>query len=98
MNDLIEKLDAFEIKVRRLVQVNQQLHEQNEQLQIEIVRMQNQLNQQEKAMTEMQERLVESATSKEKELEGVQNPKGIKRQINTYVRKIDKLIAAIENS
>lgn len=98
MNDLVEKLDAFEIKIRRLVLINQELREQSEQLQIETVRMQSQLNQQEMAMTEMQERLAESETSIEGQLEGVQNPKGIKRQIDTYVKKIDKLIEAIENS
>ncbi|MFK7950411.1 MAG: hypothetical protein AB8G11_22670 [Saprospiraceae bacterium] len=98
MNDLVEKLDAFEIKIRRLVLLNQQLREQNEQLQIEGIRMQTQLNQQEKAIVEMQERLAESETSTEGQLEGVQNPKGIKRQIDSYVKKIDKLIMAIENS
>lgn len=98
MNDLVERLDAFEIKIRRLVLLNQQLREDNEQLQIEVVRMQSQLNQQEMAMTEMQERLAESETSAEGQLEEIQNPKGIKRQIDTYVKKIDKLIEAIENS
>ncbi|NJN78927.1 MAG: hypothetical protein HC803_11870 [Saprospiraceae bacterium] len=98
MNDLIENWNAFEIKSRRLVHINQQLREDNEQLQIEVVRMQSQLNQQEMAMTEMQERLAESETSIEGQLKGVQNPKGIKRQIDTYVKKIDKLIEAIENS
>ena len=98
MNDLVEKLDAFEIKIRRLVLLNQQLREQNEQLQVEVVRMQNQLNQQEMAMLEMQERLAESETSTEGQLEGVQNPKEIKRRIDGYVRKIDKLIEAIENN
>lgn len=98
MNDLVEKLDAFEIKIRRLVLLNQQLREQNEQLRVEVVRMQNQLNQQEMAMLEMQERLAESETSTEGQLEGVRNPKEIKRQIDGYVRKIDKLIEAIENN
>ena len=98
MNDLVEKLDAFEIKIRRLVLLNQQLREQNEQLQVEVVRIQSQSNQQEKAMLEMQERLAESETSVEGQLEGVQNPKGIKRQIDSYVKKIDKLIEAIENN
>ncbi len=98
MNDLVEKLDAFEIKIRRLIVLNQQLREDNEQLQVEVVRMQSQLNQQEMAMTEMQERLAETENSIEAQLEGVQNSKGIKRQIDTYVRKIDRLIEAIENS
>lgn len=98
MNDLIEKLDAFEIKIRRLVLLNQQLREENEQLQVEVARIQGQLNQKEKAVTEMKERLAVSETSIEGQLEGVQNPKGIKRQINTYVRKIDRLIEAIETS
>jgi hypothetical protein len=49
-------------------------------------------------MAEMQERLAGSETSVEGQLEEIQNPKGIKRQIDTYVKKIDKLIEAIENS
>lgn len=96
--DLVEKLDAFEIKIRRLILLNQQLREENEQLQGELIRVQNQLNQQEMAMREMQERLAESENSTEGQLEGVRNSKGIKRQIDSYVRKIDKLIEVIENS
>lgn len=96
--DLVEKLDAFEIKIRRLILLNQQLREENEQLQGELIRVQNQLNQQEMAMREMQERLAESENSTEGQLEGVRNSKVIKRQIDSYVRKIDKLIEVIENS
>lgn len=98
MNELVEKLDAFEIKVRRLVHLNQQLQNQNEQLQVKTVRLQSQLNQQEMAIVELQERLAKSETSIEEQLQGVKNPKGIKRQINSYVKKIDKLIEAIENN
>jgi predicted nucleic acid-binding Zn-ribbon protein len=96
--DLVEKLDAFEIKIRRLILLNQQLREENEQLHGEVIRIQNQLNQHEMAMREMQERLAESENSTEGQLVGVQNSKGIKRQIDSYVRKIDKLIEVIENS
>lgn len=99
MNDLIEKLDAFEIKIRRLVHINQQLREENEQLQIEVVRIQTQSNQQEMAIVEMKERLAEPGNIPlGGRIEGVQDSKAIKREIDKYVRKIDKLIEVIEHS
>ena len=99
MNDLIEKLDAFEIKIRRLVHINQQLREEKEQLQVEVVRIQSQLNQQEMAVVEMKERLANPEnTPFEGKIEGVQDSKAIQREIDKYVRKIDKLIEVIEHS
>jgi hypothetical protein len=99
MNDLIEKLDAFEIKIRRLVHINQQLRAENEQLQIEVVRVQSQLNQQEMAIVDMKERLAKPRNIPfEGKIEGVQDSKTIKREIDKYVRKIDKLIEVIEHN
>jgi TolA-binding protein len=111
MNDLIEQLDAFEIKIRKLVLLNQQLKTENQELKATRTETEAQLNQrieaQEAIIAELKAQIATSesisldeatAENSADGIKGINNAKAIQREIDKYVRKIDKLIEWIEHS